>query len=375
MAVSYGIALLCTTRSLGGIELNVLRLATWMSERGHRCVVFGVDGAPMLERAAAAGLTTISLGHPRRYGAFREAALLAERMHVQKLDALCVNSPMDLNLGVLARRKARKAWKLLQIQHMQFGGMKRDFFHSWEYSHLDAWIAPLPWLAEQTKGHTRIPPERVHVIPFGVEMEQFARVPAKDVARQRLGLPVDCVLAGTVGRFDRGKGQEFLLRALGLSSDKRLHALLLGEDTRGEGQGYGDELRALVKELKLDGRVHMLPFRQDVSTAYAAMDVFVLTSISETYGMVTIEAMSAGLPVVATNSAGTPDIITHEESGLLVPVRDADAIARALERLRNDSALAQRIGSKARSIAQACYSHTQQCERMEALLDMLHHAS
>ncbi len=101
----------------------------------------------------------------------------------------------------------------------------------------------------------------------------------------------------------------------------------------------------------------MRPFRQDVSTAYRRQDVFVLTSISETYGMVTIEAMSAGLPVVATDSAGTPDIITHEESGLLVPVRDADAIARALDRLRNDTALAQRIASKARSIAHECYSH------------------
>lgn len=375
MAVSYGIALLCTTRSLGGIELNVLRLATWMSERGHRCVVFGVDGAPMLERAAAAGLTAISLGRPRRYGAFREAALLAEHMRAGKLDALCVNSPMDLNLGVLARRKGRKAWKLLQIQHMQFGGMKRDCFHSWEYAHLDAWIAPLPWLAEQTTRHTRIPPERIHVIPFGVEMMQFAAMPARTVAREQLGIPANCVLAGTIGRYDRGKGQEYLLRALALSADSRLHALLLGEDTRGEDQGYGDELRSLVTELKLEGRVHMLPFRQDVSTAYAAMDVFVLTSISETYGMVTIEAMSAGLPVVATNSAGTPDIITHEESGLLVPVRDADALARALDRLRSDPVLAQRIASKARSIAHACYSHTQQCEHMEALLDTLHNAS
>lgn len=373
MAICHGIAFLCTTHALGGIELNVLRIASWLRERGHHCGIYGVANAPLLDRASHLNLYFHSIGTPRRYGAFKTALDLAKDLSRNTFDVLIMNAPRDMNLGVLTKRFSGGAASLIQLQHMQFGASKRDAFHSWEYRHLDAWVSPLPWLALQTRQNTTLTDERIHILPFGIELDRFERRPAKTEARKQLGLPLDAHICGTIGRFDQGKGQEYLLHAVADLAGKglRIHALLVGEDTRGEQQGYGAQLHALAREMNIADRVHFRPFLDDVETAYAAMDIFALTSISETYGMVTVEAMASGLPIVATNSAGTPDIIDDGRTGLLIPVRDHAALAGAIDSLLTDTELANRLALAANVEAARRFSHHTYCAGMEKLISDL----
>lgn len=364
---------MCTTRALGGIELNVLRIASWLRARGHSCTVYGIENAPLVEHASAAGIPVQALEPVRRYGAFGAARRLAAQLRDRNERILFLNAPRDLNLGVLTKRFSRPPLRLIQFQHMQFGTDKRDPFHSWEYRHLDAWIAPLPWLAGQVGTRTTFPRDRIHVLPFGIDIERFMRKPSQNSARRQLQLPERVFLCGTVGRFDHGKGQEYLLHTVASlkASGWDVHALLVGEDTRGEEQAYGAYLRKLCSDLNIVDRVHFRPFLDAVETAYAAMDLFALTSISETYGMVTIEAMASGLPIIATDSAGTPDIIENEKTGLLIPVRDVGALSDAIQRLLRNRDDAFRLGAAASAEAARRFSHHTYCAGIEAVLDGL----
>jgi len=215
MPAKFGIGLLCTTRSLGGIELNVLRLAGWMRERGHRCLVIGMDDAPLLKKADDLELPWYSVGSPPKYGALGAARRLAAKLNAEEYSALFLNATKDLNLGVLTRAASRQPLHLIHIQHMQFGAKKTDLLHRLQHAKLDAWIAPLPWLAAQTRTHTTLPAERIHVIPFGIDLSHLAALPDRQTARERVSLPRDAFVAGVVGRLDRGKGQEYLIRGLG----------------------------------------------------------------------------------------------------------------------------------------------------------------
>ncbi len=374
MPQHHGIGLLCTTRSLGGIELNVLRLAAWLRERGHRTLVIGVDDAPLLERAEAEGLDRLSLGKPPSLIAPGSANRLSSELQRKDIDTLILNATRDLSLGVLTKRASRNTVALVHTQHMQFGAVKTDFLHRIQHARLDAWISPLPWLARQTEEWTTIPHERIHTIPFGIDLAQFQNLPSPKDARRAMDLPQEAFIAGVIGRLDRGKGQEFLIRAAALLRDSGapLHVLLLGAETLGEQQGYARELHDLTKELRLTEHVHFRGFQEDVTMGYAAMDCFVLTSLSETYGMVTIEAMAAGLPVIGTDSAGTPDIIQHEKTGMLVPPCDAVALAAVLRDLVQNPGLRSSLGSSAHEDAQHRFSHHTQCARIEELLERIH---
>lgn len=373
------VALLCTTHAWGGIELNTLRLAQLLGDRGRRVVVVASAGSPLEREAAACGLPVLPLDNPRRYGDVASARRLRRMFADRGPVVLVANATRDLNLAVLVR--GGFVWRhgggprLVVMQHMQIGVDKRDLMHRWHFARVDAWIAPLPSLAAQTLARTTMTEERVHVIPFGIDVDRFvvADAVARRVARQRLTLPLDVSLVGVIGRLDRGKGQEHLIEALALlaAEGRDVHVLIVGEDTRGEAQGYGDMLRQRVTERKLHERVHFRPFTQDVAGVLACLDVFALTSLAETYGMVTIEAMAAGLPIVATHSGGTPDIIREGETGLLVPPADPVALARALAALLDDKARAARVASAARADARERFSRDQSCDRYEEVFRLV----
>ncbi|MCB2205410.1 glycosyltransferase family 4 protein [bacterium] len=369
MSAVYGIGLLCTTHSLGGIELNVLRFARWMRARGHRVLIIGSSGSPMLQIAQDEEIPAFALGTPRKYGDLGAARRLLHTLREHQLDILQLNTTRDLNLGILTRALSRDALKLVHVQHMQFGGTKTDLLHRLQHARLSAWVAPLPSLAEQTRENTTIHPDRIHIIPFGIDLTQFKAMPDGDMARKQYGLKTDVPVVGTVGRLDRGKGQEFLFRAAALLREQgtEVQLLIVGEDTRAESQEYGSMLRDLAAKLAIADAVTFAGFASSVVPAYAAMDVFALTSLSETYGMVTIEAMAAGLPVVGSDSGGTPEILQHGMSGLLVPPRDPQALSEALARLLGNPDEQLRLGVAARTHANKAFSHYAQCSAYEKL--------
>ncbi len=366
------IVFLCTTRALGGIELNVLRLARWMSERDWNCIVAGVDGAPILDAAAEAGLEIFSVGKPLRYGPVASAWKLSSRIRALGAHVLWANATRDINLAVLTKRLNR-GLLVFYTQHMQIGVEKRDAFHSWEYSHLDAWIAPLSWLARQATDMTVMPSGRIHVIPLGIDLSDFQSPPGRIEARAALDLPAEAKVVGVVGRLDRGKGQEYLLEAIHLlqHEGRHVHALVIGEETRDEQQHYGQFLRRRVAELGISERVHFRDFQKDIQQAYAAMDIFTLTSLAETYGMVTIEAMAAGLPVIGTDTAGTPNLITHNKTGILVPPADARRLTDSIRHLLDHPETARQISTDAKLEATQRFSHETQVSLSEALIERL----
>jgi glycosyltransferase involved in cell wall biosynthesis len=274
-------------------------------------------------------------------------------------------------LGVLAKHVGWRAFKLIYSQHMMTGSDKLDWFHRWEYRHFDAWITPARWLSEQVQRKTVVPADRIHVIPYGIELDRFTE-PRLDqnAARRRLALPAGVPLAGILGRLDRGKRQDTVVRALARvrRAGHDLHLAIVGAKTRGEETGYAESVYRLVDELGLDSYVHFLPHQDQPQDAYAALDVFVLASEGETYGMVVIEALASGLPVIASASGGPVEQITPERNGLLFPPLDDEALAAGLVRYLTDPAFARRMAAQGVRDARQRYSHTQQCEAWERVL-------
>jgi glycosyltransferase involved in cell wall biosynthesis len=188
-------------------------------------------------------------------------------------------------------------------------------------------------------------PAKIRVVPNGVDIAAMDAARPGDAVRRELGLPEGLAVIGLVGRLDHwGKGHKELFTAMaGLKERYPIHALIIGDGRR------MDEVRGLAASLGLGGEVHFLGPRQDVPDLLNAMDIFVLPSYSEGVSLALLEAMAAGKPVIATAVGGTPEVVTDGVTGLLIPPRDAGALAGALERLLADPAFAQHLGANARA--------------------------
>ncbi|MBM4223697.1 MAG: glycosyltransferase family 4 protein, partial [Gammaproteobacteria bacterium] len=175
---------------------------------------------------------------------------------------------------------------------------------------------------------------------------------------------------GCVGRikFVR-KGQEVLVQAAARLKQRGLAAklLLVGAPAPGN-EEHGERLRKLINELGLASDVVLTGELADPRPAYAAMDVFVLPSAqAEPFGLVVLEAMAMGCPVVATAIGGPLSIVAEGETGFLVPPGDASALADKLEVLLRNVALRERMAAVGRSRLESKFSFANTVNELEAL--------
>jgi glycosyltransferase involved in cell wall biosynthesis len=204
--------------------------------------------------------------------------------------------------------------------------------------------------------------DRCDVIPYGIDLGGFEHCDPLEVSALRQQYGDRLVLS--VGRLVYYKGFEYLIRAM---AQVRGKLLIIGEGPlRGK-------LQALAARLGLEDRVVFAGNIPDkLAPYYHAADVFALASVarSEAFGIVQIEAMAAGLPVVNTSlDSGVPYVSLHEQTGLTVPPADPDALAQALNRLLDDRELRLRLGGAARVRAQQEFSLDAMSSRILALYE------
>ena len=175
------------------------------------------------------------------------ASALTQQLERLRIDVLVVTQNKDLALAMLAKQLMRGALRIVYQQHMQLGRPKRSLIHRLRFRQIDAWLTPLPGLGKEVLRWTPFDKRRLHVVPLGLPTEQFSP-PARtrSQARQELGLPLQGLLVGILGRFDKGKGQDFVIEVLHQLRREYGHdagLLVMGEPTRNEGAAYYQQLR------------------------------------------------------------------------------------------------------------------------------------
>lgn len=322
----------CSSKSWGGLEMNQLRNAIWMKERGHKVVMFARENTKIAEEAIKSDLIICFIAKHRKYYDFKKSLALKKALKKNRVTHLIVRDPKDMSICALAKTFMGGNLFLAYFMEMQIGIPKRDFIHTLRFKKFDLWSCPLPWLAQQVKEMTKFPEDRISVIPSGLDLTQFEDLKSKNETLELLDLDNSKTWIGLIGRFDEQKGQHLLLEAFNLIKNRfpNVNTVFLGEKTKDEADGYYDKIIQFIKENQLIDRVEIRPFRPDISTFYAAIDIFVMATKAETFGMVTIEAMAAGLKIVGSDAGGTPEILDHGNYGALFQSGDSNDLSEKL---------------------------------------------
>jgi glycosyltransferase involved in cell wall biosynthesis len=197
-----------------------------------------------------------------------------------------------------------------------------------------------------------VDPNRVRVLHNSAVPGRLVPEADRRNLRAELAIRADEAVILAIGRLSREKGQEYLIQALArlppMAQAWRLILLGSGPDLH--------RLQALAHALGVAGRVLFVGFRAEVAPFYGIASVFALPSLTEGSSNVLLEAMAAGMPIVATRVGGNPEIALCDETALLVPAADPAALAEALVRLLTDRGLSSRLGAAAQARATAEFS-------------------
>jgi len=208
-------------------------------------------------------------------------------------------------------------------------------------------------------------PTKLIVVHNAIDVESFEHSRDRLTMRSELGLEPSVPLVALVGRIDPWKGQAELIRAAAIVLDTHPEAifLLVG---RGD-SGYVREMEQLVKELEVEKNILFLGYRNDIPDILSMVDIATMPSYHEPFGLVAIEAMAMGKPVIATKAGAVPEFIVDGEMGLLIPPRDVEALADALTVLLDNPDRASQMGSQGRKHVAHSYSARRYQQKIEQL--------
>lgn len=360
-ASSRHLLLLLSSLEMGGSERKSIRIANRLAEMGWPLTVAYLNGPHTLRNEILPSVNVICL---QRVGKFDVSVLRRLKAYVDEagVDTVCCINLYPLLYGFLLKQfsNCQRNFKLMATTN------ETNFVHRKDALKMAIFAPMLRRVDRIVFGSAfqqqlwiekyRLPPARCSYIHNGVDTEYFCledRTDNSAPVRQSLGIPENAIVVGSVGRFRKEKQYQFVIRAcvsLRQQQDLDIHCLLIGG-------GFEEQsLRELIAELGCESYVHLLDSEDDVRPYLAALDVFVLSSVTETFSNAALEAMAMKLPLVLPRVGGCPEMVDHGKTGFIYEPGDMREFIEYIARLATDNALRTDMGRAARDYVEAHFS-------------------
>jgi glycosyltransferase involved in cell wall biosynthesis len=354
---SVRLLLVVDSLEVGGAERQVAELALALEREGHEVTVAcsvagdlsgaleeaGIPVRPLLGRLAKRRLSPAYAWRLRRL--LRSERFDLVHAHVYASVAAAALATLGTGVSLVITEHTEASWQTWRARLVS----------RWVYRRAERVIAVSTPIRRRLIERDGVPPDLIAVVPNAVAS---ASEPRPDPLPAGLR---DRPLVGVIARLQPEKGvANFLMAAARVAPlFPETHFVIAGDGP------LRQELAALAEDLGLGGRVHFLGFRSNAAALMQSLDVLVIPSLTEGSPLVTLEAMAAGTPVVASGVGGIPDQVRHDKEGLLVPSGDPDAIGDALVALLRDPDRARCLGEAGRRRAASRFSHATMVGQIE----------
>jgi glycosyltransferase involved in cell wall biosynthesis len=334
------IALFTDSDAFAGTERHMLELARGLRDLGESPVIACPEASPLAVRAAADGLPLLPIPKQGQFLDTAAVRALRRALRARDVDLVHAHNGRTALAAALAVRLAGRG-RCVATQHFLAPSradrkgpksLASKLAHGWVDRNTHGHIAISRAVRDNMIARGEVSPDAVTVIPNGVPVPDPSALTPAHVMRDNLGISPSDVLIFCASRLEPEKDVATLIQAMPLLPASPVVRLVIAGDGSQE-----SALRAKVNDWHLKDCVSLLGFRNDVTSLAAAADLFVLPSKVEGFGLVLVEAMSLGKPVVATAAGGPLEIVEQGVTGLLVPPSDPGALAAALRTLILDA--------------------------------------
>ncbi len=343
---------------LGGQEKRVLAEVTGLAERGHHVSIACREHADIKNEALKLGIKVHILPFRKMYD-IASMVKLSRILKAEKIDIVNTHSGVDSWIGGLASRVANTA-VLVRTRHLNIP-LKRSPLNFIHYLP-DIYISCGGNMQRTLVKECGFPENKVVSIPTGVGPE-FFRVQKNKKAALKYGLDTSAPVITNVGILRSVKGHEVTLKSVKkvVESVPDARFLIVGDGPRRK------ELENMANEMGILEHVTFTGFVRDIPEIYSFSDVAVLSSWSEGLPQSLLQAMAAGVPVVASKVGGVPEIVVHEKTGVLIEPGDNEALGKAIIQILNSPDHSIKFTENAKENVMKKHSVSHMIEQLEDL--------
>jgi len=363
------ILVLCLSPGKGGLELYAHHSAQIIEALGHQCItVCSPDSTIFKATNESTKKPTVSLKIFSRLLPLYAALKLARIINANNIDIIHFHWSKDFNVAVFAKLFSTRNVKLIYTRHMAITRYKNDFYHNFLFRHIDRFIVITKQLRNEAIRFLPLQESRIKLLYHGVDQPALktpscAKFKITDTSKDYLHVAI-------FSRIEEGKGQHLLVeaaRALKVKN-KEIHITVIGHVMD---KTYYQNLLASIHQYQLDAQFHFHPFIESASSYMACFDVIALTTHAETFGLVLIEAMQAGVAVIGGNAGGVPEIINDQVTGLLFEPRNVDSLTKKLEYYYDNPDSRKEIAAQGQKFVRANFSEEQHKKILNEILESL----
>ena len=346
----------------GGAEVWLMDVMHGLARRGHVTALVCRPGTILEKNARAQGLDVIPVAMRSDFDPV-VVGKMTRLLRARRIDVVSTNMDKELRFGGLAARLAGRV-AVVPSREVDYP-LKNKLRYRFTYNRLADHILAnsvatkrsllmnAPWLS----------PDRIEVIYKGIDPAPYLGDAGEGVAlRRELGISEDAPVVGFVGQIIERKGIPDLVWSIPRVVEKLPGARFLFV---GEGK-LTDFLLSKARELGVAANVVHAGFRTDIPAVMKAIDLLVLPSVVEGFGYVLVEAMAAAKPVVATNVSSIPEIVQHDETGILVDVHDPGRLAAAMVTVLGGPGRGRAMGENGRRVMLEKFTLDRMIGRIEA---------
>jgi glycosyltransferase involved in cell wall biosynthesis len=332
---------LCLSPSFGGLEIHFLEFSIWLAENKNtdERISVAVQSATPLDCRLPTSIFFQKLAYKKRTSFFSKAFKLSKFIEDNQIDLVHLHYKFDLPLLALTKVLSKKKFALAFTRQMSLPGKKFDPYHKFIYSKVDKFIVITEKLKQQAVYNLPIDQSKIERIYYGSRRPPPITMEEKKKIKEELSFGNNFVV-GNIARIEHQKGQHIFLHAIDLLQKEgfSVRGIIIGKIMD---SGYKKELDTLISENNLN--VIIFDHRDDVLKIMPCLDALVLTTDEETFGLSLVEGMFSEVAVVGSDSGGVPEIIDHEQTGLLFKTFDPSSLAQNLKSIINDVAFRQKL--------------------------------
>lgn len=330
------IAEVCLNDSLGGLELYFYWCCEYFKTTTHKLTAVTVPQSRLQELLTKSQIEPHLISKKGWGGSLRAAFQLARLFEKKQIDLVHVHFAKDLPIVALAKKLSRQKVIFFHTRQMEMPGSKKDLYHRWVYSQVDRMICVTEKLKRDVLERVPLASEKVSRLYYGVPQ------PQQNSERQKAFLtqfPSTRFKVAMFSRIEKSKGQWRLLQALSSLKKQGLEFQIYFFGHFMGGDGYEEQIKTYIFNEKLQDCVYWCGFQKNPSELMGCFDVVALPSDQETFGIVLIEAMAAGVAVIGSNTGGVPEIIEDGVSGFTFSPNDIEGFAQKISTLMKNEHL------------------------------------
>jgi glycosyltransferase involved in cell wall biosynthesis len=334
------IAEVCLNSSLGGLELYYFWCCRYFKNTTHELTAITVPKSRLEVLLKDEGIQPTLIDKAGFLGGLRAAYKLARVFEQKKIDVVHVHFAKDLPIVALAKSLSRQPVRLVHSRQMEMPAHKKDPYHRWVYSQVDRLLCVTEKLTQEVRDRVPLVREKISRLYYGVPKPSVNLVEQKAFLEK---FPSNKFKVAMFSRLEDSKGQWRLLEALHLLKNQGLDFQIYFFGHFMGGDGYEEKLKALIAKYALTDSVYWCGFQKNPGELMPCFDLILLPSDQETFGLVLIEAMAAGVAIMGSNTGGVPEIIEDGVNGFTFVPNDIKDLSEKIKTILTDKQLREKF--------------------------------